>query len=122
MIEVYLIRYMVTSAASHLAAPRALLPLLRWRRLRLGLISFFHRLSRIALRFTLSNVFPSHRITISRRHNYSLLAHRHIATPLKVVYIAGDAVNPPALGTTGVLQRAYGGKGRDGIGETHANE
>ena len=27
----------------------------------------------------------------------------------------------PVIGATGVLQRAYGGKGRDGIGETHTH-
>ena len=30
--------------------------------------------------------------------------------------------NPLAIGATGVLQRAYGGKGRDGIRETPAYE
>ena len=28
---------------------------------------------------------------------------------------------PLAIGATGVLQMAYGGKGRDGIGETHTH-
>lgn len=52
-----------------------------------------------------------------------------LALPASIILYAGRACArlcrsaiSLAIGDTGVLQRAYGGKGRDGIRETHTNE